>query len=309
MTFLRVLNKPHYVFRPRQALVRLRSGRLSTTVPRDVLVRLPWGLDLMVQTTDAVGHVVERTGVFDPAVSETVLRLADPGDLAVDVGANVGYMTSLLAVGLGATGKVICFEPQPDVRGALVENVKRWKDQGLIAEIEVRSEALSSRSGIGYMTRAPLGHSRDGQRLQDGESVGIADTFEVPLVALDEMLDRDARVGVLKVDVEGHELDVLLGSEGLLRRGAIRDILVEEHGTYPTPVTNLLERHGYALFKLDHSLFGPWTGAASSSRQTMTDQSFLATLDPRRARDRLKKRGWMIFRPGGRRRRGRVTGS
>ncbi len=204
-------------------------------------------------------------------------------------------MTSLFVVSVGETGKVICFEPQPDVRDALEQNADRWRRQGVKTEIDVRREALSSRSGTGHMARAASGQNRDGESLRDPSSVDPVDLFEVPLAQLDGVLGPETTIGVLKVDVERHELAVMLGGEDLLRRGAIRDIVFEEHAVYPTPVTNLLERHGYTLFKLDHSLFGPWVGPASSSRRAMTDQSFLATLAPDRAEARLSKRGWAMF--------------
>ena len=195
----------------------------------------------MVRTTDAVGHVVERTGVFDAAVSEALHRLADPGDLVIDVGANVGYMTSLLALRVGDTGKVICFEPQPGVRDDLEKNVMRWRSQGLDTEIEVRCEGLSSSSGVGHMSYALPGESRDGQSLVDGARAEPDGLWEVPLARLDDLLDLETTsIGVLKLDVEGHEQHVLLGTEALLSRRSIRDIVFEEHGAYPTPTTKLV---------------------------------------------------------------------
>jgi FkbM family methyltransferase len=265
-------------------------------------VTLPWGLDLRVRPADSLGHVVERTGVFDLAVSETLVRLADPGEVAVDVGANVGYMTSLLALAVGGHGKVVAFEPQAEVRNDLEHNISRWRDQGFTTPIEVRDEALSNVSGVGYFSRPAPGGNRDGERLRESSEVDSQDVYEIAVDRLDAK-DGLETVGVLKIDVEGHQASVLEGCEGLLRRGAIRDIVFEEHGAYPTPATEFLEHHGYALFLLDHTLFGPWIGGPEARRETVTDQSFLATLEPDRASSRLSTRGWRVLR--GR----RVTGA
>jgi FkbM family methyltransferase len=297
VSLARALNQPEYVFRPKQVLVRLRSGRRSATVTRDIVVQLPWRLELGVRTTDAVGHTVERTGVYDPAVSETLVRLTDTGDLAVDVGANVGYMTSLLALLVGGEGRVVCFEPQPDVCADLGANVLRWRRQGLAADIDVRCEAVSNTSGTGLFTRPPPGENRGGAFVPSTvASIPPEELQDVVFVRLDDVFDpQTVPIGMLKIDVERHELSVLQGSERLLARHAIRDIVFEENREYPNPVTELLEAHGYTLFKLDHTLLGPWIGEPHSRRWPIDDPSYLATGEPQRAVARLRRRGWGIF--------------
>ena len=59
-----------------------------------------------------------------------------------------------------------------------------------------------------------------------------ADHQVVALVRLNELLEATATVGVMKIDVERHELAVLEGSEALLRCCVIRDIVFEEHRPY-----------------------------------------------------------------------------
>jgi FkbM family methyltransferase len=292
---VRRLNKPHYFHRPRQVLERLRCARYGRGVARDVVVELPWGLDLAVRTTDAVGHTLERTGIFDAAVSETLFRLTDRDDTTVDVGANVGYMTSIMATRVGDRGTVICFEPQPDLRDTLEANVCRWRARGLRTAIEVRGEALSDVPGVGHIARALPGESRDGEILTIRSDFAEEEMFVVAVSRLDDVFGPRTSIGMLKIDVEGHELHVLRGARGLLRRHAVRDLVFEEHLSYPTRVTDYLERLGYAVYLLDHGLRGPWIGAPDTERRVMGDQSFLATIEPERALARLARRGWAIF--------------
>ena len=87
----RIANKPQYVFHPRRALRRMRY-RAEGGAQREVAT-LPWGLPLEVYRSDAIGFSIATAGVFDPCVTETLHRLIDPGDLVVDVGANVGYIS------------------------------------------------------------------------------------------------------------------------------------------------------------------------------------------------------------------------
>jgi hypothetical protein len=118
----------------------------------------------------------------------------------------------------------------------------------------------------------------------------------VRLDRLDDLLEKDACVGVAKLDVEGHESAVLRGAEGLLRRRAIRDIIFEDFGCYPTEAMLLLERFGYKLFSLAKGLFGPRLCAADRTGARPWDEpNYLATLDPRRAIDRMLKRGWAVL--------------
>ena len=289
----RRLNKPYYVFRPRQLPQRLRQSFVHERRSAVARVRLPWSLDLDVRGSDSVGHVLVRTGVFDICVTETLFRLLDRGEVAVDVGAHVGYMTSVMAARVGPTGNVIAVEPQPDVFEELEHNVAAWREGGLSTEIALHRVALSDQSGTSRLSRPGDGWDRGGASLA---RVGEA-TYEVPLRTLADLLAGVDRIAVVKVDVEGHQLEVLQGGRGLLEAGRIRDLIFEDVGQHPTPATSFLEAHGYTIFKLDRNLLGPWIGPGESPRQPLDDQSYLATKEPARALDRMRPRGWASLSP------------
>src|SRR5262245_30886013 len=94
------LRKPEYLFRPRQIGRRLLRGWRRPRGDFEV-VSLPWGLPLHVSVHDGIGQQLRMMGVFELAVSEVLWRLTEPGDLALDIGSNIGYMTSLLATRVG----------------------------------------------------------------------------------------------------------------------------------------------------------------------------------------------------------------
>ena len=82
----------------------------------------------------------------DLRVSEALWRLTDCGETAIDIGANIGYMTRLLAFRVGRQGRVLAFEPQPKLVNILTENVDAWRcETG--ATIEVHPLALSDHEG------------------------------------------------------------------------------------------------------------------------------------------------------------------
>jgi FkbM family methyltransferase len=279
------LAKPAYIYRPAQVVRRLRRSRRP---PGETLVRLPWGLPLEVSTVEAVGAGIARTGVHELAVTETMWRLADPADVAADVGANVGYFTSLLAV---RCRRVLAFEPHPLVRGRLASNVARWGPAGRRVVIDER--AVSRASG-----RATLREPRDFLSRQGSATLtetAAPDGPEVVTASLDESVAAE-RVTLLKVDVEGHELAVFEGASGILP--GVRDVFFEEHDPLPTPATDFLEAAGFTLFGLVQELRGiRFTAAADPlARPAWEAPTYLATRDPERAVRRVRARGWRSLR-------------
>jgi len=288
----RFINRPYYWYRPSQLVLRARSAASPDGTPR--LLRTAWGAHLYCWP-DALGQAVARTGVYDLIVAETLARLVDPGEVAVDAGANVGLMSNLLAHAIGPGGRVVSFEAHPLVLETLTRNVSLWQAGERIAAIDVRAAAVSSHAGS-----LPLAVDLDTFATNKGtasvERVDSDHSIDVESVRLDDELST--AIGVLKLDVEGHELEALRGADSLLSGRLVRDILFEEHRRPPTPVTGLLESYGYTILGVRQGLAGPiiCTPEASYERQLWDPPALLATIDPERARLRLQRRGWICLR-------------
>src|SRR5947209_8761809 len=124
-----LINKPYYLFRPSQLLRRLiRLLRQRRAVGEWEQAILPWGHRIRYRPAEMIGSSIARTGLYDLCVSETLYRLVGPADLAVDAGANIGHMTSLMADRVGLAGKVIAIEPHPELFAELENNVRHWRD-------------------------------------------------------------------------------------------------------------------------------------------------------------------------------------
>ena len=167
-------------------------------------------------------------------------RTLKPGDLFVDVGANVGAYT-IWAIELGAD--VIAIEPNAWAVGRLEENLAL---NGYRAD--VRRAALSDAPGTVRFTRdlGVLNH------IVRGDSAHV--TEEVPATTLDQVLGDRIAAGV-KIDVEGAELLVLRGAERALRERRIGLIQLEWLGSAERTsgegrdaVADLLETLGYSLW-------------------------------------------------------------
>ena len=119
------LAKPEYLFQPAAVLSRFRKRGGSGKAPY-LSVRLNWGPSLRVKTGDALSSGILRTSVDDIAQSEIIWRLLSPGETAIDIGANIGYVSSIMAARVGLQGKVLAFEPHPGLCEELRKNVSAW---------------------------------------------------------------------------------------------------------------------------------------------------------------------------------------
>ena len=291
MTIADRLVKPAYLFRPDQLarrVVNQRRGGAEITTP------LPWGTRIKVSTSGPLGAGIARKGVHELPVTEVAWRLADPGDLALDVGANIGYFTLLLAA---RCREVRSFEPHPALRRRLAANVEQLGEAARKVTIDAR--AVSDRSGTATLS-IPAEFAANptvASLVKRDDEVAVE---EVATVRLDEALGM-ASVGVMKIDVEGHEAAAFAGASRALAEGRIRDVLFEEHETLPTAASELLTRSGYTIFGLRQRLTGVALvpPSAIGARPRWDAPTYLATREPDRAADRLRRRGWHSLRPRG----------
>ena len=134
-------------------------------------------------------------------------------------------------------------------------------------------------------------------QVEGGQNVRV---IEVPLRTLDQVLEESATIGVMKMDVQGQELNVLQGSVGFLKRHAVRDIVFEEERPYPAPTHEYLKSLGYAVFGIAKTFTGVRLMLNSQSPydpQFGPSPNYLATADPKRAVQRFKPAMWRSFGP------------
>jgi FkbM family methyltransferase len=299
MNILGSLKRPEYIFRPAQMIRRVLFA-LSPRPTSSQTVLLPWGLEIRVQPTETMGSGIRRLGIHELPSSEFISRLIDPGEIAVDVGANIGHMTSVMAMRAGPSGKVIAFEPHPVLFGELQYNTTNWKRDPRAAPIEIRNLALSDYTGAAQLAVPDNFNANNGIAYisSDAESNPRTNHFEVSATTLRAAIGEGTHIGLLKIDVEGHELQVLKGAQNLLESGNIRDILFEELRTLPTPVTDFLERSGYAIYRVDGGFMGPLVGPTKTPYKpaiTKDAPNYLATRDSIRLLKRMSKRGWAVY--------------
>lgn len=141
-----------------------------------------------------------------------IRRHLRPGDIVCDVGANKGSFIYWLSCWVGR-GRVVAFEPQPELARGLA-GVCRAIGLG---NVTVEPKAVYSHGGDRDLF-LPKGHQPGASLHQGTLRTGNFCTLSVPLVALDDYFDENARVTLLKIDVEGAELEVFKGAERILRQ-------------------------------------------------------------------------------------------
>jgi FkbM family methyltransferase len=288
------LFKPEYYYQPNKLLERLQ--RHHSSGDEFLELDLPWKMPIRVRPQEEHGRILRTLGVVDLPVTETLWRLTDLDECAVDVGANIGCMTAVLAARVAGAGegRVICFEAHPEIFLELQHNLQLWRQAGPQAQIEAYAIAVSNHSGSVTLAIEDTFTTNRGLASVVADLSEKASHFTVASISLDQHFANSERIHVLKVDVEGHELQVFQGADRLLQAQRIRDCIFEEHELYPTPVTTLLESYGYQVWRIDREFWQPTlvdpTTPISENRWLPT--SFLATCDPERAKKRMLRSGW-----------------
>lgn len=286
-----------------EILLRLRSRiqKKSESAPARTLVKLalPWGLEICCRPLDRIGSSLCNLGVYDLVLSEAIWRLVDPGEKCIDVGAHVGYVTSLIVARVGPSGTVICYEPHPLIVEQLCVNAQEWRRGG--ARIEIYCVAASDSDQPGILHEHDDFNANSGRssfrRLHEPLPATSCCNHNVNASTLDSCLYGGGDFALLKIDVEGRESLVLQGASRLIESQAIRDICFEDYGDYPSPSMVFLMQRGYTLFALAGGPFGPsminlpYRNGVPRCRPP----NYLATLDPRRAKSRLASPGWSLM--------------
>jgi len=183
-------------------------------------------------------------GVYEPQVAEVLRREIPPGSVCIDVGAHLGYYAVLMARLTGEYGKVVAFEPVPEIFEMLQRNIAL---NGL-ANVRLEPLAVDEQDSTLRLTL------RSNEQLTMTASVGgyavgeCRKVIDVATCSLDSYLAQTGNVpDILQIDVEGAELSVLKGAESTLRYVRPK-LLIEIHG-WGTPesaeVSDFLSGLGY----------------------------------------------------------------
>jgi len=238
-----------YPRRPRPLVVRL--GNLLNCRMR-TLARLGNGMTIEVVANDWVGLEIMTHGYYEAAAVELVSALLGPGMVFLDVGAHIGQYTLVASRIVGDQGEVHSFEPDPDTFELLTHNITR---NGL-KNVRANQVALYREDSVREFFRAsPL--NIGGSSLARPYEADSNVSFKVSCVRLDRYVEehRLAHVDVIKMDIEGAEIDALRGAQKLLASESRPILVLEFHeraletfGGSCATLAEFLRARGYRLF-------------------------------------------------------------
>jgi FkbM family methyltransferase len=192
---------------------------------------------------------------YEPETTAALLDLLEPGGTFFDIGANAGYFTVLAALRVGPKGRVYAFEPNPTVR----QQLRRHVEINEIADrVTIGDVALADRDedgvrffvscwpendGISSLTPSPETVARGGLSADATIQVRVR-TFDTWMVA-----EKIGRIDLMKIDVEGAELQTLKGMENTFSANRPTRIICET--PLDSEAVGFLRAKGYTMSMLD----------------------------------------------------------
>ncbi|MBN1850754.1 MAG: FkbM family methyltransferase [Deltaproteobacteria bacterium] len=212
---------------------------------------------------DNIDFLIWLYGYYEIHESRMFLSLLKPDNVVVDVGANIGYYSLLAASRTGNGGKVFAFEPVPLTFFRLKKNVQRIEcvealqmacgDEDGFTEIYISDFRVNGQSGCSRIL-SPLPNNPNIKE-------------KVPLIRLDTFFGgkKQTKIDLMKIDTEGYELKVLMGSENILRDNKDIKILLEMNekyirmcGSTPEDFFDYLEGFGLHPWRLVYTEASKW---------------------------------------------------
>jgi FkbM family methyltransferase len=193
-------------------------GRSRGYIPGGyMLMAEPEGFRFWFRTADREMGVAMGLGLYEPTSVALVKRLVQPGMRCLDIGAQTGFYTCLMASRAGAGGSVIAIEPMPQSFELLTRNVH---ENGYQERVELHPVGASDADGslmVSEVSNMFVVAHVDGAQRVEIQSRRLASLLSGPL-------------DIVKIDIEGHEPAALRGMQDLLRE--FHPVIVTEANEY-----------------------------------------------------------------------------
>ncbi len=212
-----------------------------------------WALDL----TEGIEFAIYLTGAFEPATRDACQRYLPPGGVALDVGANMGAHTLAMALRVGAQGIVVAAEPTASAFRRLSRNLEL--NPNLAAAVRARRVMLvaddAARLAPALYASWPLSPDPRAHH----RHLGVAmPTDGAVCRRLDDLVaaERLDRLDLVKIDVDGYELDVLEGARATLASYKPSIVFefspytLQERGRSAAELLAILRDHGYDIRRI-----------------------------------------------------------
>lgn len=195
----------------------LSSSNLSTEV-----VRMRAGFRLYLRPVELLQAHLYLFGTYELPTTNFVRRFLKVGDVVLDVGANIGYMSLFFGQCVGTNGKIYAFEPEHQNHQALLANIALNNAHNIIAQRQAATDVEKA-------LKLYLAQDNFGAHSTVFNDETLTEAYEeIQGIPLDTFIQKNQldKIALVKIDVEGAEYEVLQGMKQILKQQ--RPILIIE---------------------------------------------------------------------------------
>ena len=246
----------------------IKYGMVKLSRKNEPVVKVVQNSKMLLEPKSGGIHMdLFLNGIRESICTQILQDILEPDMVVVDIGANIGYYALMEA---REVKKVYAIEPEPKNYEALLVNIQLNK----YTNVEAHNLAIGDRNG---KVLFDLANISNWHRVSCNNTEG--NTIEVPMATLDTFL-KDKEVHLIRMDVEGYELNILKGAKEILERHPLhlflevhRDYLKEYRGS-TEELLELLDIHG---FTITHSILlgrpgptGPISNLSRKEKEELT---------------------------------------
>jgi len=217
-------------------------------------IHIDRGIRMRVDLASIIGRTLYFDGSYEPGIAQFLSRTLQPGWVVIDGGANVGELSLRMAQLVGPRGNVFSVEPSPTTFAALADNIELNASKNIVA---IRAGIARAAGTTQFHLRADV-HSLASSIYSPSDAK--AEPIDIELISIDQLVDehRLDRVNLIKLDVEGAELEALAGARKTLSTSNKPTLIVEYNyqvashaGWRLADLRTMLHEFGYSLSVID----------------------------------------------------------
>ncbi len=196
------------------------------------------GITLSLYTDSTLGNYTLFQGPFEQNEISYLCHYLKKGDIFMDIGANVGIYTTLIAKKIGPTGTVFALEPEPRAFTLLTQNIK----QNNLSQVKTFRAAAADQPGTAtFITPRDNAFTTRAKKGIEGTAITVNTTSIDTLWNIHDHLP----VRAIKIDVEGDELHVLHGARKLIDMCRPIILIEANNAQQHAMITHFLKEYNY----------------------------------------------------------------
>ena len=231
------------------------SDQLRATIADGIVWLADEDIAIYTSADNYIEWTILSTGTYEDEINKLIRISLQPGDVALDIGANIGLQSIRMSKSVGVNGRVYAFEPLTHLREKFGHNARLNKGTNIkifpfaLSDVEREADFAINMHTWNQGTFS-IGGAHSGSEMQH-VFIKVAD--EIPEIVMLEKLD------LVKIDVEGFEYQVLLGLKQTLKKHAPRIIFEYDSNYWQANGQNIndcfdfLSAMGYRLYQITPS--------------------------------------------------------